>query len=287
MDDVLTTAQAELLHGRSAVRHRIASGRWQRPTRGVIVTHAGPLTDDQHERVVLAACPPGSALAGLSAAIRLGLRGFDAQGVHVVLPSGARRPAPDAVVHWSTMLGPEDVLDRTPRTTTLERSIVDAASWAASKEQARALVIAAFQQRLTNVRRMRDALSRRGPCRFRAVIIQSILDASGGIQSLPERDFDEIRLTAGLPRPTRQQRVTGKNGRYYLDAWWERFNLAVEIHGIPHLAIRQWSEDLHRANELVIDGRRVLAFSSFAIRHQRDTVVDQLRRATGRTDLSA
>lgn len=281
MDDVLTTAQAEQIHGRSAVRHRIASGRWQRPTRGVVVTHAGPLTRDQHERVVLAACPPVSALSGLTAAARLGLRGFETDRVHVVLPSGARRPAPAAVVHWSTELGPSDVLERTPRMTTLERSIVDAASWAVSKEQARTFVIAAFQQRLTNVRRMRDALSRRGPCRFRAVIIQSILDAAGGIQSLPERDFDEARIAAGLPRPTRQQRVAAADGRYYLDAWWEGFNLAVEIHGIAHLAIEQWSQDLQRANELVIDGRRVLAFSSFAIRHQRDTVIDQLRRAVG------
>lgn len=289
MDDVLTTAQAERIHGRSAVRHRIASGRWQRPTRGVVVTHAGPLTRDQRERVVLASCPPGSALAGLTAATRLGLHGFETDRIHVVLPSGARRPAAEAVVRWSTMLGTVDVLDRSPRTTSLERSVVDAASWATSKEQARAIVIAAFQQRLTNVRRMRDALSRRGPCRFRAVIIQSILDAAGGIQSVPERDFDGLRLAAGLPRPTRQQRVAGRNGRYYLDAWWEQFNLAVEIHGIPHLAVEQWSDDLHRANELVIDGRRVLAFSSFAIRHAHDTVMDQLRRAVppGTTDLSA
>ncbi|MET0468354.1 MAG: hypothetical protein ABWZ87_06405, partial [Aeromicrobium sp.] len=273
--------QANALHGRSAVRHRLAVGRWQRPTRGVIVTHSGPLTPDQRERVVLAACPPGSALAGLTAATRLGLRGFEPTEVHIVLPSGAKRPAPDAVVHWSTMLGPEDVpVHRSLRTTSLERSVIDAASWAPTKQAARVLVIAAFQQRLTNVRRMRDALSRRGPCRHRAVIIQSILDAAGGIQSLPERDFDEIRVLAGLPQPSRQARTEGRDHRYYLDVWWEEFGLAVEIHGIPHLAVEQWSDDLHRTNELVIDGRRVLVFSSFAIRHQRDLVIDQLRRAT-------
>ncbi|SKB03171.1 hypothetical protein [Aeromicrobium choanae] len=280
MADVLTTAQANSLHGRSAVRHRLATGRWQRPTRGVIVTHSGPLTADQRERVVLAACPPGSALAGLTAATRLGLRGFEPSQVHVVLPSGAKRPSTAAVVHWSTMLGTEDVpANRSPRMTSLERSVIDAASWASTKQAARVLVIAAFQQRLTNVRRMRDALSRRGPCRHRAVIIQSILDAAGGIQSLPERDFDEIRLLAGLPRPSRQVRAEGQDHRYYLDVWWEESHLAVEIHGIPHLAVEQWSDDLHRTNELVIDGRRVLVFSSFAIRHQRDLVIDQLRRA--------
>lgn len=172
-------------------------------------------------------------------------------------------------------------MDRSPRLTTLERSIVDAASWATTKQRARVLVIAAFQQRLTNVARMRDALSRRGPCKHRSLIVQSILDAAGGIQSLPERDFDEARLTAGLPRPTRQEKVKGADGRYYLDVWWQEFNLAIEIHGIPHLAVQQWSDDLHRTNELVIDGRRVLIFSSFAIRHDRERVVDQLQRAVG------
>lgn len=281
MDDVLTTAQANQLHGRAAVRHRISSGRWQRPARGVVVTHSGTLTADQRERVALAASPPGSALAGPTAAARHGLRGFETDEIHVVLPSGAKRPAGAVVVHWSTMLGSEDVLmSRSPRVTTLERSVVDAASWTSSKAHARVLVIAVVQQRLTNVRRMRDALSRRGPCRHRSVIVQSILDAAGGIQSLPERDFDEIRILAGLPAPTRQARVAGPDGRYYLDVWWQEFNLAIEIHGIPHLAVEQWSDDLHRTNEIVIDGRRVLVFSSFAIRHQREIVIDQLRRAT-------
>ncbi|MFH7324030.1 DUF559 domain-containing protein [Aeromicrobium sp. JJY06] len=277
--DVLTTAEALSLLSRSALRHRLSTGQWQRPARGVIVTHNGPLTPDQRERVALAASPVGSALAGLTAASRLGLKGFEPHAIHLVLPAGAKRPSVEAVVHWSTMLDSRDVLPRSPRVTTLERSVVDAASWSDSILRARVLVIAAFQQKLTSIARMRDALSRRGPCRHRGVIIESILDAHGGIQSLPERDFEEVRVLAGLPRPTRQERVKHPSGRYFLDVWWEQFNLAIEIHGIPHLAVEQWSYDLHRTNELVIDGRRVLVFSSFAIRHARDAVIDQLRRA--------
>lgn len=280
MDDILTTAQALSLLSRSAVRHRLASGRWQRPARGVIATHNGPLTLDQRERVVLAASPPGSALAGLTAATRQGLTGFGTEDVHVVLPPGAKRPAGDWIVHFSTKLGPEDVVThRGPAMTTLERSVIDAASWSPSPKRARAIVLALFQQNRTNVRRMRESLSRRGPCRHRALIKESILDAVGGIQSLPERGFDQARIAAGLPQPTRQRRVQTKDGRYYLDVWWEQFNLAVEIHGLPHLAVDQWSDDLHRTNELVIDGRRVLVFSSYAVRHEVELVIDQVRRA--------
>lgn len=282
MRDVLTTGQAHAHFGRAAVRRHLRAGTWQRPYRGVIVTHNGQLTPDQRERAILAACPAGSALGGLTAARRLGLERFTPDRVYVVLPAGATAPDLDATFHWSTMLDSRDVLvHREPRMTTLERSIVDAASWSDSKARARVLVLAAFQQRLTVVRRMRDALSRRGPCRHRAVIIQSILDAHGGIQSLPERDFDEIRILAGLPAPERQSPMKGREGRYHLDVWLPQFNLAIEIHGIPHLSVEQWTDDLHRANEIVIDGRRTLAFSSFAIRHERAVVMDQLRRAAG------
>lgn len=280
MLDVLSTARAIALHGRSVVRQRIRSGAWQQPMRGVVVTHNGPLTPDQLERAWLAASPAGSALAGLTAARRWGLRGFDPERVSIVLPEGGRRPPGDLELHWSTQLGPDDVPPNEPRRTSLERSIVDAASWAATPRRARALVIAAFQQRLTSVRRMRQVLERRGNCKRKALIAQSVLDARGGIQSLPERDFNGLRTAARLPRPTRQERAKGKDGRYYLDVWWAQFNLAVEIHGIPHLAVEQWSDDLHRSNELVIDGRRVLAFSSFSIRHEPDRVIDQLLRAT-------
>src|SRR5690606_32336447 len=129
-------------------------------------------TPDQRERAILAACPAGSALGGLTAARRLGLERSTPDRPYVVLPAGAKAPDLDATSHWSTMLDSRDVLvHREPRMTTLERSIVDAASWSDSKARARVLVLAAFQQRLTVVRRMRDALSRRGPCRHRAVII--------------------------------------------------------------------------------------------------------------------
>lgn len=280
--DVLTTGQANARFGRAAVRRHLRAGTWQRPFRGVVVTHNGPLDQDQYERAVLAACPAGAALAGPTAARRLGLQGFEPDRVHVVLPAGSKEPDIDAVFHWSTMLDSRDVLvNREPRVTTLERSVVDAASWSESKARARVLVLAAFQQRLTSVRRMRDALSRRGPCRHRAVIIQSILDAHGGIQSLPERDFDAIRVLAGLPQPERQAPLEGAEGRYYLDVWIPEINLAIEIHGIPHSSVENWTDDLHRANEIVIDGRRTLAFSSFAIRHEPAVVIGQLRRAAG------
>lgn len=59
---------------------------------------------------------------------------------------------------------------------------------------------------------------------------------------------------------------------------WEGWDVAVEIHGAGHLEAEKWSVDLTRSNEIVIDGRRLLAFSSFSVRHEKGSVSDQLLR---------
>jgi hypothetical protein len=123
-----------------------------------------------------------------------------------------------------------------------------------------------------------DALSRRGPCRHRALIVESILDARGGIQSIPELDFELIRRRHGLPEPLRQSIRRRRDGKCYLDAEWPDYDTACEIHGIPHIRVAQWESDLARANEIVIAGPRLLVFSSYAVRRQQPRVGDQLVR---------
>jgi len=277
---VLTTAEANRLFGEGRVRAQIAGRRWQRPVRGVVVTHNGPLSPDQITWVHLLACPPGSVLGGLSAAAYDGLTGFVPAVPCLVLPDGARRPPLDGIeVHWSTYLDDRDVHpSRSPRRTRIARSLVDAASWSERERRARAVILAGAQQGLVRTSHLRDALSRRGSCRHRALIVESFLDAAGGIQSLPERDFDTIRHTLHLPAPTRQRPVRRGDGRYFLDVAWDEYDLAVEIHGIPHLAVLQWDADLMRANEIVIGGPKLLIFSSYAVRHQSEVVADQLLR---------
>jgi len=278
--NVLRTGEALALHGRARVRAQLAAQRWQRPVRAVVVTHNGPLTSAQRHLTALRGCAPGGALAGLTALAIDGFTGFEAQEVYVVLPSGARRPPePWVIPHWSTMLDQRDVHpDRAPRRTRPARSLVDAASWQRYPRRARAIVLAGVQQRLTSTRHLRDALSRRGPCRHRRLITESILDAAGGIQSLPERDVEQIRRRFHLPTPSRQSPVRRPDGRYFLDLEWQQYDVGAEIHGIPHLQVVQWESDLERANEIVIEGPRLLIFSSYATRHESDRVGHQLAR---------
>lgn len=277
---MLRSRQAAELFGREYVRHRIRSGRWQSPCRGVVVMHNTELTDRQRAWVALFACPGRSALGGRTALEFDGFEGLPDDRIVVVLPEGAARPAYSEVVpHFSTVLDERDVHPtRKPRRTRIQRSLVDYASWQAAKRRARAIILSGVQQRLTRTRDLREALTRRGPCRHRGLIIESTLDAAGGIQSLPERDFDQVRASRGIPRPTRQAVMRRVDGKYYLDVEWRRYDTACEIHGIPHLRVTQWDADLLRANEVTIAGPRLLVFSSYAIRHERQVVGDQLER---------
>lgn len=284
-DGVLATWQAVGLFGRQRVRHRVGSGQWQRPARGVVVLHSGPLTRAQQRWVALLACARGSVLGGITALRLDGFTGFDPatpERPRVVQPMGAAMPTYDgADVHWSEYLDSRDVhpLKRPPRHRP-SRATIDEASWTAPDQErrARALVLAVLQQRLAAPRQFRESLQRRGTCRHRALIKESVLDARGGIQSLPERDFDRIRMALHLPEPTRQAKVQRDDGRYYLDVEWRRYDTACEIHGIPHLRVRQWESDLERINEITIAGPRVLVFSSYAVRRMQERVGDQLMR---------
>lgn len=265
---------------RGEIRTRVESGRWQRPHRGVLVTHNGPLTREQEHWVCLLVAPSGSALAGPTAAWLEGFRGFESSETWIVVPHGRRRPERDGLVTLSsTQLADDDVHpSRAPRRTRIERSLLDMSRHAATGRGVRAPLLAGVQQGITVPGRLRETLRHRGPCAHRALISETIDDAEGGIHSLPEREFDRICRERDLPKPGRQRMVRRADGRYYLDADWERYDLSTEIHGMPHLEVRNWDADLDRHNELTIDGRRLLQFASYAVRHLPSRVGDQVER---------
>jgi very-short-patch-repair endonuclease len=258
----------------------LRSRRWQRVTRDVFATHNGPLTSSQQLWAALKSAPRGSALSGLTAAGLGGLRGFPSVVIHLTQPCGthaARRTG--LVVHFSRFLDTADVHPlQNPRRTRPARSLLDAASFATGDRYARAILLAGVQQGVASVLQLREALPRRGPCLRHALICETLNDAEGGIQSVPEADFDVIRRRQGLPEPARQRVVQRPNGRYYLDADWEEYELSVEVDGIPHLDVLNWDADLDRANEIAINGRTLLRFTSFTVRHNPHAVAAVLIR---------
>lgn len=281
--DVLARSQLVEHVEVEGVRSMLRSGRWQSPHPRVVVLHNGPLTEQQHRWTAILAAPDGSALGGATAAQ---LDRFElpvpADGrTEVMVPQGARRLAlPWVRTRWSTALDPLDVHPvAAPRRTRLPRSVLDIASDQTDERTARTVVFAAVQQRLVTAPALDSALDRRGPCRHRRAIVETILDLAGDMHSVPERDFDRIVASRGLPRPTRQAVLRRPGGRHYLDAVWKEYRLAVEVDGSQHLEARQWDLDLRKAADVVADGLRLLRVTAFAVRHRRQDVGDLLVRA--------
>ncbi len=251
--------------------------------RAVYIAHNGPTAPAQRPWIAVLAAGPTALLGGLSAARAWGLRRYDDGLLHVLLPARhqTRSMPPSVRVHRTTILPDEDVLAvGQPRRTMPARSVVDAAQWAASDHEARAIIAASFQQRLVagdDVQRVLDRLPR---TRRRSLIAQTATDSAGGAHSLPELEFLSLVRRAGLPEPTRQAvRRDASGRRRYLDAWFEEWRVHVEIDGGQHLDPATAWADMRRQNDLWQRGDRVLRFPAWAIRHAPAEVTTQLRTA--------
>jgi hypothetical protein len=265
------------------VECNVIRGTWQRASRDVVVNHNGPLTSEQKLWVVIKAAPRRSALAGRTATQLSGMKGFESERIYVTVPCGTSMPRlgdVEPVVHYSRYLDLRDINPvAQPYRMRPARALLDAAAWADTDRQARAILLAGVQQRLVRPEHLTEALPRRGPCLRHGLIEETIADAEGGIASVPERDFDEIRRQWGLPTPTRQRVVQRQSGRFFLDVDWEDFEIAAEIDGMPHLTVLNWDADLDRMNEIAIDHRTLLRFTSYAVRHRKSAVGGMLHRA--------
>ena len=284
---VISTGSAVGYLGRAKVRWKLASGHWQRPCRGVLVTFSGPLARDHMEWAAVVAAGEGAVLAGLSAAGLDGLTGFADQAIHLLVPAGRqvrRDLPPDVIVHRSRLLGPDHVHPvRLPPRTRPARSLVDAAAWMSTGNGARAVLAAGVQQRLVRVEDLRKVLERRPGLGRRALIALTLSDIAGGAEALSELDFCRLTRRFGLPEPDRQAiRTDGQGRRRWLDAYWEDAGLVVEVDGCWHMEALAWWADMQRDNDLTVSGQRVLRFPAFAVRDNPEVVAAQIRAALGR-----
>ena len=269
---------------RAKLRHLVDSRRWTRPHRGIYLAHNGPITLEQRVWIgVLSAGGRHQAwLAGTSALRAGGLKGLRDTTIHVYIPMTARDSNPPAgvVVHRTSTLEAIDCSRGLPSRTSPARSVVDAAQWASTDANARAIIASAFQQRLVDRPAIDEVLHRVRRIRRRALIASTAHDASGGSESISELDLLQLCRQGKLPAPTRQSVVTDARGRRrYRDAYFERWRVHVEIDGGQHMDVSAWWSDMKRQNDMWTTGDRVLRFPAWAIRSHPDDVIDQIRTA--------
>lgn len=167
-----------------------------------------------------------------------------------------------------------------PDRTSMARSLVDAAQWAPTDEEAQQLLAAGCQQRRVTPAELAAVLARMPRTHRRALIRETLRDVAGGAEALSEIDLFRLCRWHGLPVPDGQERRRDAAGRTrYLDAYWRRWRLHVEVDGAHHMDAGNWAADLRRQNRIWIEGDRILRFTAFDIRHRPADVAAQLRAA--------
>ncbi|GGM49265.1 hypothetical protein ACFFX1_23015 [Dactylosporangium sucinum] len=264
----------------SALRHRVSSGRWQRPHRSVYVAVPGELGVAQ--RRWLAVLATDGLLAGLSALEASGLRHYFRHETYILVRSGRKLVAPPGtVVRRTVQLPAADTLgNAAPPRTSAARSLIDAAQWAVDDAEAAAVISAGFQQRLVAGDDVHAALDRMRGLRRERLIRAAADDARGGSESLPEVDFVRLCRRHGLPEPSRQVvRLDSLGRKRYRDALFDDFGVHVEIDGGQHMEARAWVADMRQHNDVAIAGGRLLRFAAWQVRHRPAEVAAQVRAA--------
>ena len=273
-DHVVTRGQlAERGLTHEHVASRTANGLWVQLGPRVLALQSGLLTAAQRRWVGVLHAGEGSALCGLTAAEAAGFRGFETPTVHVAVRHGrevgdlAHRLV-DVRIHQTRNPGEHLSTGRRPAHHLPARAVVDAASDARYDNRTRALIAAAVQQGLVRPEDLLAYVERRRTLPKRALIRATILEVAGGAHSLPELQYARALRAAGLPLPTRQQRVRRPNGSWYLDNDFEPFLVTVEVNGAQHDSLLAREYDDERRGSLQVGGRLVVDLSSYTVRRR-------------------
>jgi len=153
---------------------------------------------------------------------------------------------------------------------------VRAGLWAVSHRQAALLLTMTVQQGLATAEQVAKELLDVRRDKRRRFLERVVLDLLGGAQSLGELDVAAICRRRELPVPDRQVVRQGRNGRYYLDIFWERYRLVVEVHGIHHSWAASIVGDALRQNDLSLQQLTVLRLPLLGLRAAEDAFLDQV-----------
>jgi hypothetical protein len=265
---------------RDRIRAHCAARRWQVCGR-TIVLHNGALTRRQRWRVAQLNCGAHALLTAFTAAEAHGLRGWERETVHLLVPKSVVAPRLTGIEirlhrrrHW---------LDLPGALHPLPTALLLAAGTFSSARPACGLLAAGVQQRLITAQALSAALEQAPKLRHRRALVAAVADIGQGAQALSEIDFHPLCRRHRLPAPDRQTIRREPSGRRrYLDATWRRSDgrlVVAEVDGALHLAVRRWWDDQLRQNELSLADALVLRFPSVLVRTEPTKVADQLRRA--------
>ncbi|HQZ36767.1 MAG TPA: hypothetical protein PK020_20240 [Ilumatobacteraceae bacterium] len=222
------------------------------------------------------------AFAGRAGARLLGLDGFVADAVELLVERQFRkRPSPAVVRSTSLLIGRADIVRvEGLRVLRAERLILDSPRFAFSRAETENAIDSAIRLRLVSEQRLRTRVVAQ---HSRALnggrqLLEAMVDTGG--ESRLERWFLGLVRRAGLPRPVLQKVFrAGSRTVARVDAIFPG-GLVVEVagHG-THATRRQRQSDAQRQTELTLRGLRWITFTYEDVRDRPAWVVARLVEA--------
>jgi len=281
---VLSSAQAREHVTKGRLHWLTSRGHWQRPLPLVVVTHNGPLSTEQKHWSASIFGGSRCALAHQTSAAADGLRGYQDDLVHIIVPYGSSIESQSFVRVHKTRNPPDESDDihplHKPARLRLPRALIEIARNARTLDDARGPLAAAVQQGLVRASDLRDVLLRVGPVPRQAQLLAALDDIASGAHSALELRFVDLVRQHRLPLPSLQHHVDA-DGVRHLDARWPAYNVWVEVDGAAHRDDATWVADLDRHNEVSVTGDPTanLRYSGHLLRTKPERCVRQLSAA--------
>jgi hypothetical protein len=263
------------------VDDHVAARRWQ-PVSGVVVsTTTGELSREQLMWAGVLHAGPGSAVGGLTALERRGLRNWHRDEVCILLAK-SHNLEPLAGVRFVETRRPVGLLATgSPPTWRVEPAALLFAAYVRSSRTALGLLAAVVQQRLSTADRLMAELPRMHPLRRSRLFRATLETVADGSHSVYELDLIRMCRSEGLPLPDRQSRRRDASGRLrYSDAEWRLPDgrvVVLEVDGGFHMEVEHWEEDIVRERDLVTTGAIVLRCTGREIRDESPRIAASLR----------
>jgi hypothetical protein len=246
----------------SYLKSQVRQGNWQRPYRGVYATFSGELPRTAQLWAAVLAAGTGSMLSYESAAEAAGLSDKRGRILHVTVPASRRiTPLTGIRVHVSERAEQARHPAKLPPQTTVEETVLDLVSAAASLDDAAAWVTRALGRGLTTQAELRAALAARQRMRWRPQLTELLHPDAEGLHSVLEyRYHRDVERPHRLPAGTRQAHFRRAGRNAYRDRFYDQYLTVVELDGrATHTVDKRW-DDIRRDNATSAGGILTLRY---------------------------
>ena len=244
------------------IKKRLMCQRWQRLHRGVYAVFTGPPGRETWLWAAVLRAGPGAVLSYQTAAELHGLIDSPAETIYVTVPSTRRVAAPGVFVRISARVGEARQPGREPPRTTVEETVLDLIQLARTFDDVCGWITRACGRRLTTETKLRAAVGLRKKIRWRAELGDVLAAAGDGIHSVLEyRYLRDVERAHGLPPSRHQVRVVIAGRAVYRDAYYDEYQVAVELDGRQaHPDEERW-RDNRRDNQARAQGVQTCRYS--------------------------